>query len=233
MKKLSRKQLLEELASHGYPLLKAPSTYPGTELLENLLKQNDPRLLEGFPVVLAHLLREKNGLDWERPGWNRERRLSERTEKRLVRLLGLSYLLFRLFGLDQAQLERTRRLLSRSSSDWKEEVSTLQDDFQGSRPVKLEGNLSLSTERLKTQFRNYVVQDPESKEAQERRRQLELELLLSEFFTPRQKELLAKRQAGDLFTKTEKEYFYRVVRKRLRALANEELHQFARFLAFR
>lgn len=233
MKEMRRKQLLEGLARHGFPLLRPPSTYPGTELLENLLKQNDPRLLEGFPVVLAHLLKEESRLGWERPGWNPRRKLSERTEKRLVRLLGLSYLLFRLFGYDQSNLERTRRLFSRSSSDWKGEVSTLQGDFQESRPVKLEGSLSLSTERLKAQFRNYVVHGQESKEAQERRKQLELELLLSEFFTPRQKELLAKRQAGEPFTKTEREYFYRVVRKRLRALANEELHQFARSLAFK
>lgn len=41
------------------------------------------------------------------------------------------------------------------------------------------------------------------------------------------------RLAMTLFTKTEREYFYRVVRKRLKALANEELHQFVRSLVLK
>jgi len=71
---------------------------------------------------------------------------------------------------------------------------------------------------------------PQDKEVQKKKHALELELLLSEVFTARQKELLRKRLEGKTFTKTEREYFYRVVKKRLRALANDEVHQMAHVL---
>ena len=79
---------------------------------------------------------------------------------------------------------------------------------------------------LKTSFRNYVVHqaDP-GKEFEAQKNALEYELLLSELFTPRQKELLQKRLAGKKMTKTEREYYYRVVKKRLAALADPRLHQ--------
>ncbi len=230
---MSRKELLEGLASYGYPLSKPVSTYQGTGLLRSLLKQSDPRLLEGFPVVLAHLLRKQSQFEWESPPWNPKRSLSDLEQKRLSRLLSLSYLLFRFFGLERMYQERVQRLLSKLSSSWERGVSSLEAAFQESRSVKLDRNLSLSAERLKTQFQNYVVHRPKSDAAQKRKKMLEFELLLSEFFTPRQKELLAKRQTGRPFTKTEREYFYRVVRKRLKALAHEELHQFARSLALK
>ena len=56
---------------------------------------------------------------------------------------------------------------------------------------------------------------------------MELELLLSQFFTSKQKDLLKKRVRHEELTKTEREYFSRVVNKRLKALANEHLYQFA------
>ena len=75
-----------------------------------------------------------------------------------------------------------------------------------------------------------MVYAPESKELEKKEHDFQLELLLSQFFTSRQKELLKKRAQNKPMTKTEKEYFYRVVKKRLKALANEELHQMARSL---
>ena len=59
---------------------------------------------------------------------------------------------------------------------------------------------------------------------------MKLELLLSELFTRRQKELLRKRAEGAAMTNTEKTYFYRTVNKRLKALADEEVHALARRL---
>jgi len=56
---------------------------------------------------------------------------------------------------------------------------------------------------------------------------MQLELLLSEIFTSRQKILLRKKAEGKPLSKTEREYFSRVVKKRLKALANDELHRFA------
>ena len=65
---------------------------------------------------------------------------------------------------------------------------------------------------------------------EKKKHDLEFELLLSEVFTPRQKTLLRKKLEAKPLTKTEREYYSRVLKKRLKALANEELHALARRL---
>lgn len=225
MKALDRGELLENLASYGYTLMKPVSTSEPEVVLENLLKQDDVRLLEGFPVVLGYTLREKESFGWENSKWYPEKELPRKSEQRLSYFLALSYLLFELFGLDKPLVSRTMKLLSKCENG-KVLLAKLEKPFARSETVKLD-DLELSTERLKNNFRNYVVHAPESREAQLRKQSLEFELLLSEVFTPRQKTLLRKRLEKKPFTKTEREYYSRVVKKRLRALASDELHQLA------
>lgn len=228
MKGMDKNQLLENLGSYGYPLLMPSPAGEPEDVLKALLKQSDARLLEGFPVVLAHVFKERESFAWEKSKWNPETDLSTKSMLRLADLLGLSYYLFKLFGLPKEYQDRTLKLLSKYKSG-KLVLKELETPFAKSEPVKA-GDVELSTERLKNNFRNYVVHAPGSAEAQEKKHALELELLLAELFTPRQKEVLRKRMEGKSLTKTEREYFYRVVKKRLRALANDELHQMARTL---
>ncbi|HRY86172.1 MAG TPA: hypothetical protein P5561_06585, partial [Candidatus Omnitrophota bacterium] len=124
--------------------------------------------------------------------------------------------------------DRTLKLLQKDP-EGEEALERTEKDFSGEE-VKANG-LRLSADRLKTGFRNYVVHQAGSgKELEAQKNALEYELLLSELFTPRQKELLAKRLAGKPMTKTEREYYYRVVKKRLVAMADDRLHQMARGL---
>lgn len=232
MRKATHRQLLEGLAHYGYPLHEPVPTYEGEELLLKLLRQTDSRLLEGFPVVLLNLLETKKSLEWESPHWDPKRKLTIRERERFSALLSLSYLLFELFGLERTILRRTERILSHLPGG-KKEIDVLRAMFQNSAELPLGSGATVSGERLKNTFRNYVLLGTKSEEIKKKRQELELELLLSEFFTPRQKELLVKRQAGETFTKTEREYFSRVIRKRLRALASQELHQFVRSLTLR
>lgn len=225
---MDKDQLLENLGSYGYPLLKPVPAGEPEDVLKALLKQSDARLLEGFPVVLAHVFKERESLSWEKSKWNPENDLATKSRLRLAYLLGLSYYLFKLFGLPKEYQDRTLKLLFKYKSG-NRLIKDLEEAFAKSESVKVD-NVELSTERLKNNFRNYVVHAPGSAEAQEKKHALELELLLAELFTPRQKEVLRKRMEGKALTKTEREYFYRVVKKRLRVLANEELHQMARTL---
>ena len=228
MTTLDQHVLLEQLAAHGYPLMKPVHRGDSELVLEQLLRQRESRVVEGFPVVLLNALREKAHLRWELPRWNPERALGVTTSQRLARLLALSHLLFRLFGLEKGVQERALTLLHKC----KDGADTLQDvesRFMKSEPVAMHG-FELSTERLKQTFRTYYVGAQQGVEDQERTRVLELELWLSELFTPRQKELLRKRAEGAQMTNTEKTYYYRTVRKRLRALAYEEVHALARRL---
>ena len=222
---MDKNELLDYLGKYGYPLMKPALTSQPEEVLEALLEQDETRLVEGFPVVLAHALEEKDLLAWENPKWNPKRELSEKSQNRLACLLVLSRLLFEQFGLEKRFLKRTLKLQNKMKMD-PVFVDKLRDDFEKSHSVPVQ-KMTLSIERLKNHFTNYVVHSPEREEGQKKKHALELELLLSELFTARQKELLQKRLDNKPFTKTEREYFYRVVKKRLKALASDELHQMA------
>ncbi len=220
--------LLEQLAAHGYPLMKSVRHSDPETVLESLLRQRESRVVEGFAVVLLSALREKANLRWESPRWTPEKALGVLTSQRLARLLALSYVLFRLFGLEQGLQARVRKLLFKCTNA-EATLRSVESHFLKSEPLAMNG-FELSTERLKNTFRAYYVDAREGVEDKAQTHALELELLLSELFTPRQKELLRKRADGAQMTNTEKTYFYRTVNKRLKALANEEVHELARRL---
>ncbi|MBW1909756.1 MAG: hypothetical protein JRJ11_09490 [Deltaproteobacteria bacterium] len=54
-----------------------------------------------------------------------------------------------------------------------------------------------------------------------------LHLHLNPLFPRKQKELVLKRLKGEPFTKTEREYYSRVVKKKLEALASNEIREIA------
>jgi len=57
-----------------------------------------------------------------------------------------------------------------------------------------------------------------------------LDVYLDRLFSPKQKELVLKKRDGITFTKTEREYYSRIVRKKLEAIASEEVGQIAKNL---
>jgi len=57
-----------------------------------------------------------------------------------------------------------------------------------------------------------------------------LDIMLDRLFSPKQKELIFKRRDGKSFTKTEREYYSRIVRKKLEAIASDELGELAKKL---
>ncbi len=57
-----------------------------------------------------------------------------------------------------------------------------------------------------------------------------LDIMLDRLFSPKQKELIFKRRDGNSFTKTEREYYSRIVRKKLEAIASDELGELAKKL---
>ena len=219
MKKLSKNELLEALAQYGYELNRPTYQYKGEEVLLNLLQEHDTRLLEGFPVVYDNILTSQQHLSFGSYA------LTEKYKTKLLSLLLLTYALLKLFGEDKQKLVETENQLSKLSKKWKESFKEVENQFNHSESVRVNG-ADLSTERLKKQFRNYVVHFG-AKNENEPKLNMELELLLSQFFTSKQKDLLKKRAKHEELTKTEREYYSRVVSKRLKALGNEHLYQFA------
>lgn len=60
-----------------------------------------------------------------------------------------------------------------------------------------------------------------------------LDTYLNRLFSPKQKELVLKKRDAKSFTKTEREYYSRVVRKKLEAIASEKLVDLARKLTYK
>jgi len=221
MKKMNRNELLEALAEYGYEFNKPLHHYNPIEVLLNLVNERDSRLLEGFPIAYRNMLDENRPLDWQ--SYTKE--LLKDEKKKLLYMLMVSYLLFRLYGEEKWRLQVTEDTLNKLSDNWKGSLKDVEDKLNRSDIITVTEDIALSAERLKNQFRNYVVHQG-SKDDSKPKMSMELEVLLSHFFAPKQKELLKKRIKGERFSKTEREYFYRVVSKRLRALRNEKLHQF-------
>ena len=230
MTKLTRNELLEALAQYGYELNKPVHQYTGEEVLFNLVKETDSRLLEGFPVAFKHFLDGAEYAGWAAKAPSFQKVFSVKDKKKLYYLLLVSYLLFKLYGEEKSKLEQTQELFSKLSGGWKKDLKDFEEKFNRSEPLEVGPALVLSSDRLKNQYRNYVVHS-NLKNENEPKMDMELELLLSEFFTSKQKELLKKRFSPEKLSKTEREYFSRVVNKRLKALANEDLHHFVRSVA--
>ena len=57
-----------------------------------------------------------------------------------------------------------------------------------------------------------------------------LDIYLDRLFSPKQKELILKKRDGVAFTKTEREYYSRTVRKKLEAIASDEVSEIAKSL---
>jgi len=219
---MTKDQLLENLANYGYPLLK-PVDKP-EEVLTALLDQDDARLLEGFPVVFLNMLKEQDKAKWEMDGWQ-AKGLSDRAKARLPYLLALSAHLFKLYKMEANYERRALNILTKLNKGT-EVLSRVAEAFEKSESVNFDG-FEFLPERFEKAFQTYVLQPSNDPAVEKKKHALEQELLLSEIFTAKQKALLRKREEGKRLTKTEREYFSRVVKKRLKVLANDELHQLA------
>ncbi len=148
-------------------------------------------------------------------------------------LMALSLALYRVSDFDESWTERLRQYV-------RKEEAPKPEDF--AEKLKNESEFSvcgrqMSPERLLTAFRNYYVHALTDSGGGKTHRFVsellsaklasDLDYSLSQVFPAKQKQLVLKKFRGEKLTKTEKEYFSRAVRKKLLALANQELHQLA------
>lgn len=107
----------------------------------------------------------------------------------------------------------------------KREVRAFLEKLKSDRELNVAGS-EMSAQRLKTVFNNYFNQaQAKLNELLSVKDELRLEYSLSQVFSPKQKELFLRKLKREKLTKTEKEYFSRVVKKKVLALVNPELHR--------
>lgn len=211
--------LLAALSLFGYPLFQAQ--VDPNDLLASLAQSADTRLLEGFPVVLANAL---SGGEPKVDLAKAEARLGVLEERKRFRQLAmLSFYLFDLYGLGELRQRAQGQQLLKDDEGLKKRLVENQ-------PLQLQGDRELDPERLKRTFLDYVVRAREGRSGEEKARlgdEFRREFYLSLLFSPRQKDLLYKKLRGEPMTKTEREYFSRVVKKKLMALADPDLYRLA------
>jgi hypothetical protein len=221
---MENKQLLEKLSLLGFPLLETTETFDVNETLAEVVKTENARLWEGFPILLANAAKE--GLfDYSKV----DSCLKKREHKaRLKGLFLLSLALYKLNGLGFNWAEQYGKELS------DEDLGVFRKflvDLRGDVEFDLAG-YRFSSERIKNAFLNYsTVEAGETRAMLDRRDEMSLEFSLSQVFSSKQKELFKKKLKGAPFTKTEREYFSRSVKKTVMALANPELHRLAQKVA--
>jgi hypothetical protein len=224
---MKREDLVSNLSSFGYTLVSPErhrnKKYGALELLEELVDSEDPRLVEGFPVVLANCAHQGLNLDFsvflsrQKPG--------SRKQQALELLLLVSSDLLRQQGLDQpGNLESFSKTLK-----------TKYGDLLSNDVVPLGNKVSLSTERLRNTLKRYTTEIVTSRTTRKRekdrqRRSFQLNYYLSTLFAPKQKELVLKKYHGESLNKTEQEYFSRRVKKKLEAITNKDVMRVAKAL---
>ncbi|GAG94209.1 unnamed protein product [marine sediment metagenome] len=194
------------------------------ELLDDLVDSEDPRLVEGFPVVLANCAHRGLRLDF-RDLLSRHK-VGSRKQQDLELLLLVSSDLLTQQGLDKpGNLESLSKTLK-----------TKYGDLLSNNVVTLSSKVSLSTERLRNTLKRYTTdlvtsRTTRKREKDRQRLSFQLNYYLSTLFAPKQKELVLKKYHGEPLNKTEQEYFSRKVKKKLEAMTNKEVMRVATALA--
>lgn len=218
------KNLLADVSALGFPLMETGREVDANATLAEVVKSNELRLWEGFPVLLMHSA--ENGL-FDYMAVKKYLPLTEQQET-LNQLLLMALVLYKTLDLKFSWTAKLYHNLTFNDMD-----KTFQEKlgYFKTKGVFRFDNATLSAQRLKNTFKNYFLQSPDTlKDVQAQKENFKLEYALSQVFSPKQKELFLKKVRGEQLTKTEREYYSRSVRKKVMALTNEELHQLAKNL---
>jgi len=213
------KTLLKKLKLLGYPLFEKEESLDVNATLAEVVQSRDLRLWEGFPLLLANST-ERGLFDYDMV----KRHLKKPFDKLyLSQLVLMSLALYEVLNVKFSWANKLYNSLTFKKKDYDEMLGKLKKGEE----LQVTNNL-LSPERLKNTFKNYFKEE-ESKltELASMKEEFGLEYALSQVFSPKQKELFLKKLRGEKMTKTEREYYSRVVRKKVEALANPELYRLA------
>jgi hypothetical protein len=222
---MKREDLIVALGDLGYPLVVPDRPRITRQMVMEVLSTlgrstTDPRLIEGFPVILANC--GHRGMKLDVQAFLSRYPLKSQERRNLEKLFLVSSQL-----LNGEKLEEPEGLGSMVPS-----LKAKYGDLLSDETVRLGRGMSLSTKRLRNTLRRYTSGLEDSESARERaklrqRQSFDLHMHLSTLFSPKQKELVLKKLEGASFTKTEQEYYSRVVKKKLEALTNSELRRMA------
>lgn len=220
---MKNKNLLKRLSKLGFSLFETEEAQDANATLAQVVKSKDLRLWEGFPVVLTNSA-EKGLFDYEMV----KSYLKTSFEKSaLTSLMLMSLALYKFLNLKFSWADKLYKSLPVKE---KKQLNNLLKKLKKNEEFEVAGRV-MSSQRLKSTFNNYFSQArTRLNDLLSMKEEASLEYSLSQVFSPKQKELFLKKLKREKLTKTEREYFSRVVKKKLLALSNTELHRLSQRL---
>lgn len=212
--------LLKRVETLGFPLFEPESDENVNLTLADMVKSGELRLWEGFPVVLANCA-GKGLFDYNKVNSYLKKPFEKSS---LDSLVVLSLALYKFLKLKFPWAEELYKFFPKNN---KNEFDNFLKKLKKGDELGVVGR-TMSVGRLKSVFSNYFKQSQEKlNDLLLAKDELNLEYSLSQVFSSKQKELFFKKLRREKLTKTEKEYFSRVVKKKVLAVANPELHRLA------
>lgn len=214
---MKNNNLLERVGALGFSLFSVEEDQDANSTLADVVNLGDLRLWEGFPVMLANC-GEKGLFDYEKVGLYLKKHSGKVC---LSSLMIMSLAVYKFFDLKFSWADKFYKSLSGAG---RKEFTALSDKLKKDSDFNVAGR-GMSASRVKSVFNNYFSQTKTKlNEMLQMKDEMNLEYSLSQVFSPKQKELFLKKLRREKLTKTEKEYYSRVVKKKVLALANPELH---------
>ena len=192
-------------------------------ILNALASSDDTAVVARFPAVLAICARRGLALN-SQALFSRYWETSPKRQN-LEKLLLISAAIFNLQGL------KAPKNLDKIAESLKPKYGELlaAGEFQ------LSSGMCISIKDLQNTLKAYTGGQLKPSAIQAKKSPLNadsLDVYLDRLFSPKQKELVLKKRDGQAFTKTEREYYSRIVRKKLDAIASEKLVKLARKLVY-
>jgi len=214
--------LLKRVSKLGFPLFETEEMQDVNVTLADMVKSKDLRLWEGFPIVLANSA-EKGLFNYEMVKSHLKKSFDKSC---LDSLMLMSFVLYKTLNLKFLWANKFYKSLP---NDKKKEFNDVLKKLKKNDDFKVMHRV-MSSQRLKSTFNNYYFRQEQTKlnTLLSMKEELGLEYSLSQVFSPKQKELFFKKLKQEKLTKTEKEYFSRIVKKKVLALANPELHRLSK-----
>lgn len=214
---MEKEDLDERAAELTFRITGTGTRGEANKTLAYVVKSRDQKFWEAFPVMLANAA-ESGDLKYEAAAAY----LDEIGQNHLKLLIFASLGLYESLGV---KFKWTKKLFgdfpARLVNHYRDKLSSGSELFIGEVSL-LPANLRENLLKRPKQAARPV------KQAEEASEKLDLEIAVSRIFTLRQKELFLKKLRRKKMTKTEKEYFSRIIKKKVQALANEDLHRLAR-----
>jgi len=213
--------LISQVRKLGYPLLETEKEINVNDILSKVVKSDNARLQEGFPVLLINAMKQ-GGFDYSKILHSLKR---EKDKKIFVDFILLSLSLYK---FENIKFWWAEKLYDKLQHKDQSKLDTYISFFKSYNNFKI-GNLTFNPEKIRNLFQTYSnISQSNLNDKNAKHAELSLEYALSYIFSPKQKNLFYKRLNGEKMTKTEREYYSRSVKKRIVALANEELHCLAK-----